>query len=87
MVMETAVALVPADRAVVLPDLIYRAGPAAVFAAEEFFYGPLRNGYTRVAAALETVQFPCSGFAAAVSALFFPDASLSISDWIAASSL
>jgi integrase/recombinase XerD len=32
-----------------LPDLVRQAGPAAVFAAEEFFYGAIRNPHTRVA--------------------------------------
>ena len=32
-----------------LPEIISRAGTAAVFAAEEFFYGRIRNPHTRVA--------------------------------------
>lgn len=32
-----------------LPDIIRRAGKAAVFAAEEFFFGKLRNPHTRAA--------------------------------------
>lgn len=32
-----------------LPDIIRRAGQAAVFAAEEFFYGAIRNEHTRTA--------------------------------------
>ena len=47
--------LVPAgERGVVaaavnLPDIVSRAGSAAVFAAEEFFYGRIRNEHTRSA--------------------------------------
>jgi hypothetical protein len=33
--------LVPA-----LPDIVQRAGQAAVFAAEEFYYGSIRNEHT-----------------------------------------
>jgi integrase/recombinase XerD len=33
----------------ILPDIVRRAGLAAVFAAEEFFYGALRNEHTRTA--------------------------------------
>ena len=32
-----------------LPDIVRRAGQAAVFAAEEFFYGAIRNEHTRTA--------------------------------------
>jgi hypothetical protein len=32
-----------------LPNLVRRAGPAAVFAAEEFFYGAIRDEHTRIA--------------------------------------
>lgn len=39
----------PATGAEVLPDIIRRAGKAAVFAAEEFFFGKLRNPHTRAA--------------------------------------
>jgi integrase/recombinase XerD len=39
----------PAAVASSLPDIIHRAGPAAVFAAEEFFYGRIRNEHTRAA--------------------------------------
>ncbi len=35
--------------AAALPDIIRRAGQAAVFAAEEFFYGAIRNEHTRTA--------------------------------------
>ncbi len=31
-----------------LPAIITREGPAAIFAAEEFFYGKIRNGHTAV---------------------------------------
>jgi integrase/recombinase XerD len=44
-------ALVPVSEAQVpgLPDIVRRAGQAAVFAAEEFFYGSIRNEHTRTA--------------------------------------
>jgi len=35
--------------AIALPDIVRRAGQAAVFAAEEFFYGAIRNEHTRTA--------------------------------------
>ena len=35
--------------AATLPDIVRRAGQAAVFAAEEFFYGAIRNEHTRTA--------------------------------------
>ena len=35
--------------AIALPDIVRRAGQAAVFAAEEFFYGAIRNEHTRIA--------------------------------------
>lgn len=38
-----------AGKAVALPDIVHRAGKAAVFAAEEFFYGAIRNDNTRTA--------------------------------------
>jgi site-specific recombinase XerD len=48
---ETARALVPVEDSqpggVALPDIVRRAGSAAVFAAEEFFYGSIRNDNTR----------------------------------------
>ena len=48
---ETSSALVPAatdqPSSVALPDIVHRAGKAAVFAAEEFFYGSIRNDHTR----------------------------------------
>lgn len=52
--LDPSTALVPlaADRpsgAIALPDIVRRAGPAAVFAAEEFFYGAIRNDHTRTA--------------------------------------
>lgn len=40
-----------------LPDIVQRAGPAAVFAAEEFFYGRLRNENTRTAYLTAVKQF------------------------------
>jgi hypothetical protein len=39
----------PATGAEQLPELVRRAGRAAVFAAEEFFFGKLRNPHTRAA--------------------------------------
>jgi integrase/recombinase XerD len=48
---EASRALVPVasdqPSSVALPDIIHRAGNAAVFAAEEFFYGSIRNEHTR----------------------------------------
>jgi len=38
----------PSNR-VILPEIVSRAGQAAVFAAEEFFYGAIRNEHTRAA--------------------------------------
>ena len=35
--------------ALALPDIVRRAGQAAVFAADEFFYGAIRNEHTRAA--------------------------------------
>ena len=32
-----------------LPDIVQRAGQAAVFAAEEVYYGSIRNEHTRTA--------------------------------------
>src|SRR3712207_2871323 len=54
--------LVPADPnpssgSLVLPALLQRAGPAAVFAAEEFFFGRLRNEHTRKAYLRAVRQF------------------------------
>jgi len=39
----------PSTSAEVLPDIIRRADNAAIFAAEEFFFGKLRNPHTRAA--------------------------------------
>src|SRR5579863_5238330 len=39
----------PATFALELPAIISGAGPAAVFAAEEFFFGTIRNEHTRKA--------------------------------------
>lgn len=39
----------PGGPAAALPAILERAGPAAVFAAEEFFFGKLRNEHTRAA--------------------------------------
>jgi hypothetical protein len=36
-----------ASRAVALPAIVQQAGPAAVFAAEEFFYGYQSNNWWR----------------------------------------
>jgi len=41
--------LVPAGESLTVPAILARAGPAAVFAAEEFFFGRLRNEHTRAA--------------------------------------
>jgi len=43
--------LVPVSKGspLALPDIVRRAGEAAVFAAEEFFYGCIRNQHTRTA--------------------------------------
>lgn len=38
-----------AETGLALPDIVRRAGQAAVFAAEEFFYGAIRNDHTRIA--------------------------------------
>jgi integrase/recombinase XerD len=40
-----------------LPDIVRRAGHAAVFAAEEFFYGRIRNENTRTAYLIAVKQF------------------------------
>jgi site-specific recombinase XerD len=44
---ESSKALVSKSENVVLPAILSRAGAAAVFAAEEFFYGKIRNEHTR----------------------------------------
>jgi hypothetical protein len=56
---EQSHALVPAQAsdAVALPAIVCRAGPAAVFAAEEFFYGAIRNKNTRAAYKRAVDQF------------------------------
>jgi integrase/recombinase XerD len=52
---KPSVDLVPADQNLPsslpsqLPEILLRAGPAAVFAAEEFFFGTIRNANTRAA--------------------------------------
>src|SRR5437879_6332409 len=40
-----------------LPEILTRAGKAAVFAAEEFFYGRIRNGRTRAAYLIAVRRF------------------------------
>ena len=40
-----------------LPDIVRRAGSAAVFAAEEFFFGTIRNDHTRRAYLTAVNQF------------------------------
>ena len=40
-----------------LPNVVQRAGQAAVFAAEEFFYGTIRNPHTRLAYRRAVHQF------------------------------
>ncbi len=60
---EPARALVPADpnQSVSLrnqlPEIVARAGPAAVFAADEFFFGRLRNEHTRRAYFIAVKRF------------------------------
>lgn len=56
---EASQALVPAQpfNAVTLPGIVHRAGQAAVFAAEEFFYGSIRNEHTRTAYRRAVDQF------------------------------
>src|SRR5918911_9888 len=54
--------LVPADPnrpagSLALPDIVGRAGSAAVFAAEEFFFGRIRNEHTRAAYLRSVRQF------------------------------
>src|SRR3990170_1755101 len=39
------------------PEILSRAGPAAVFAAEEFFFGRIRNPHTRAAYLRAVRQF------------------------------
>jgi integrase/recombinase XerD len=51
-----AVPVQPAE-AISLPDVVRRAGEAAVFAAEEFFYGAIRNEHTRAAYRIAVNQF------------------------------
>jgi len=43
---STALAPVSETRAIALPGIVARAGGAAAFAAEEFFYGRIRNQHT-----------------------------------------
>jgi integrase/recombinase XerD len=53
-------ALVPVSEtpsALALPDIVRRAGQPAVFAAEEFFYGAIRNEHTRAAYRRAVDQF------------------------------
>ena len=57
---DTSHALVPVSEtpsALALPDILRRAGQAAVFAAEEFFYGAIRNEHTRTAYRRAVDQF------------------------------
>ena len=57
---DPSTALVPVSEtpsALALPDIVRRAGPAAVFAAEEFFYGVIRNEHTRAAYRRAVDQF------------------------------
>ena len=47
---DPAHALVPVSKTLPsLPDIVRRGGPAAVFAANEFFYAKVRNQHTRAA--------------------------------------
>jgi integrase/recombinase XerD len=50
-------ALIPQSKAEALPSLIASAGPAAVFAFDEFFSGRLRNPHTRAAYRLAVGRF------------------------------
>jgi len=43
--------------AIALPGIVHRAGQAAVFAAEGFFYGSIRNEHTRTAYRRAVDQF------------------------------
>src|SRR5438477_7940570 len=58
-----SVGLVPADQNKPsflhsqLPEILRRAGKAAVFAAEEFFYGRIRNEHTRAAYLIAVRRF------------------------------
>ncbi|MGH9453768.1 MAG: tyrosine-type recombinase/integrase, partial [Terriglobia bacterium] len=62
---DPSAALVPVSQtppvrpydAVSLPDVVRRVGQAAVFAAEEFFYGAIRNEHTRAAYRRSVNQF------------------------------
>ena len=45
------------SNAITLPEIVQRAGTAAVFPAEEFFYGNIRNQHTRVAYKRAVHQF------------------------------
>ncbi len=60
---EPARVLVPAGENSVsslrsqLPEILTRAGKAAVFAADEFFYGRIRNEHTRAAYLHAVKQF------------------------------
>jgi integrase/recombinase XerD len=57
---DSAQALVPAPSAattVALPEIVQRAGQAAVFAAEEFSYASIRNEHTRTAYRRAVNQF------------------------------
>jgi integrase/recombinase XerD len=47
----------PSLRSQFLPDILIRAGKAAVFAAEEFFYGKIRNEHTRAAYLIAVRRF------------------------------
>src|SRR5438445_12289403 len=40
-----------------LPEILRRAGKAAIFAAEEFFYGRIRNEHTRAAYLIAVRRF------------------------------
>jgi integrase/recombinase XerD len=57
---DPSTALVPVSEtssALALPDMVRRAGQAAVFAADEFFYGAIRNEHTRAAYRRAVNQF------------------------------
>lgn len=57
---DPSTALVPVSdtpSALALPDIVRRCGHAAVYAAEEFFYGAIRNEHTRAAYRRAVDQF------------------------------
>src|SRR5579872_3463023 len=47
----------PASLRSQLPEILFRAGKAAVFAADEFFFGRIRNEHTRAAYLVAVKRF------------------------------